>query len=559
MGRPVVAIVGRPNVGKSSIFNRLLGRRKALVQDTPGVTRDRNYALAHTGEREFLLCDTGGFEEQEGVASETMARLIREQALVAIDEADVIVFVMDIRAGLTPTDEEIAVRLRGIEKPVIWVLNKADHPKTDILVAEFYSLGVDGFMPVSAEHGINMYDLEDAIVAALPEEGKEQGAVEDPWDGLGKRSKPSRRKARERDRKSGGGRLHFLGADMVHGSTTETGPAPQEWDGDQWETPEEPEAVIALEPGVVLDDDGVEVVWVGPTLDPRDDGPFDAEDVDVDSLPDYTPDDADDFVPRIAVLGRPNVGKSTLVNRLLGYQRSITSPVAGTTRDSVDVFLERGDQRFVLIDTAGVRKRRNISERLEKLTVGRALRTIEAAHVVLLVVDGSEGVTEQEARLGALAADRGRALTVIVNKWDLKPRGEGARREFMDQLRRRFPHLAWADVLFMSALTGRGVLKLWDAVERANNAHRFTLGTGALNRWARQVWGATPPPMHKHRPVRFYYVTQTGIRPPTFTFFCNQPQAVSEQYKRFLVNQLRAAFNTRGTPIRLVLRDRGGS
>ncbi len=182
MARPVVAIVGRPNVGKSSIFNRILGRRKALVQDTPGVTRDRNYALASTGDREFLLCDTGGFEEQEGVASETMARLIREQALVAISEADVIVFVMDIRAGLTPTDEEIAVRLRGIEQPVIWVLNKADHPKTDLLVAEFYSLGVDGFLPVSAEHGINMYDLEEAIVAALPDEGREQGTVEEPWD-----------------------------------------------------------------------------------------------------------------------------------------------------------------------------------------------------------------------------------------------------------------------------------------------------------------------------------------------------------------------------------------
>lgn len=561
MSRPVVAIVGRPNVGKSSLFNRILGRRKALVQDTPGVTRDRNYAVARAGDTEFLLCDTGGFEEQEGVASEVMARLIRQQALVAIEEADVVVFVMDIRAGLTPTDEEIAGRLRGIEQPVIWVLNKADHPNTDVLAAEFYALGVDGFLLVSAEHGVNLVDLEDAIVAALPAAGTERGVVEDPWDGLGAKRRPSRRKGRERKAEKGG-RLHFLGDDMVAEPTTVAGPAPQEWDGEGWQEPDEDDAEVQVEPGVALDDDGVEVVWVGPQLDPFDDdpfeAPFDAEDVDPDELPDYSPDDTDDFVPRIAVLGRPNVGKSTLINRLLGYQRTITSPVAGTTRDSVDVFFERDDQKFVLIDTAGVRKKRKIAERLEKLTAGRALRTIEAAHVVLLVVDGSEGVTEQEARLGALAADRGRALTVIVNKWDLKPRGQGARREFMDQLRRRFPHLAWADVLFMSALTGRGVHRLWDAVDRANTAHRFTLGTGVLNRWARSVWGTTPPPMHKHRPVRFYYVTQTGIRPPTFTFFCNQPQALSPSYRRFLTNQLRAAFDVRGTPIRLVFKDRGG-
>ena len=485
-----------------------------------------------------------------------MARLIREQALVAIAEADVVVFVMDIRAGLTPTDKEIAGRLRGIPQPVIWVLNKADHPSTDMLVADFYALGIDGFLLVSAEHGVNMPDLEDAIVDALPAEGAERGVVEDPWDGLGAKPQPSRRKSRER-RADRGGRIHFLGADMVPEATTSAGPAPQEWDGVGWEEPSDG-ADVVVEPGVTLDDDGVEVVWAGPQLDPFDDAPFDAEEVDPDALPDYRPDDTDCFVPRIAVLGRPNVGKSTLLNRLLGYQRTITSPVAGTTRDSVDVYFERGDQRFVLIDTAGVRKRRNIAERLEKLTAGRALRTVEAAHVVLLVVDGSEGVTEQEARLGALAAERGRALTVIVNKWDLKPKGQGARREFMDPLRRRFPHIAWADVLFMSALTGRGVHRLWRAVELANDAHRFTLGTGVLNRWAREVWAKTPPPMHKHRPVRFYYVTQTGIRPPTFTFFCNQPQAVSDGYRRFLTNQLRAAFSVRGTPIRLVFKDRGG-
>ena len=564
MTRPVVAIVGRPNVGKSSLFNRILGRRKALVQDTPGVTRDRNYALAEIGDQTVLLCDTGGFEEREGVASEVMARLIRQQALVAIEEADVIVFVMDIRAGLTPTDEEIAGRLRGIEQPVFYVLNKADHPKTDVLVADFYKLGVDGFFPVSAEHGLNIYDLEEAIAEALPESGEERGVVEDPWDGVGAREKPSRRKGRDkRSTAEKGGRLMRLGDTMVAEPTTARGPGSESWDGaddDGGGESDDDDGIVVFEPGIAIDDDGAQVFWEGDWDDAEyDDGPFDAAEVDPEALEDFEPEEVEDFIPRIALLGRPNVGKSTLLNRLLGYQRSITSPVAGTTRDSVDVFLEHDGRRFVLIDTAGVRKRRRIDDRLEKLMASRSLRTIEAAHVVLLLVDGEEGVTEQEARLASLAADQGRAVIVVVNKWDLKPKGERPRKEFLWALRRRFPHIAWADVLFLSALTGKGVHRIWRAIDAANEAHRYTLSTGQINRWARAVWGRTPPPMHKHRPVRFYYVTQTGIRPPTFTFFCNQPQALADSYKRFLTNQFRAAFDVSGTPVRLLFKDRSGS
>lgn len=575
MSRPVIAIVGRPNVGKSSLFNRILGRRKALVQDTPGVTRDRNYALAKVAEREVLLCDTGGFEEQEGVATEVMARLIRNQALVAIEEADVIVFVMDIRSGLTPTDEEIAGRLRGIEQPVLYVLNKSDHPNTEVLTADFYKLGVDGFLLVSAEHGLGIVDLEDAIDEALPAEGEERGVVEDPWDGVGRKEKPSRRKGREKRSVAAekGGRLLRLGDTMLSEPTTSRGPRAEDWDPEIDEEPleaddgggestaEDDEEDVHFEAGVALDDDGVEVFWEGG--DPWEDGPWvdpdDPANVDPAQLPDFEPEEVEDFIPRIALLGRPNVGKSTLLNRLLGYQRSITSPIAGTTRDSVDVFLERGEDRFVLIDTAGVRKKRKIDDRLEKLMVGRSLRTIEAAHIVLLLVDGSEGVTEQEARLAAQAADRGRALIVVVNKWDLQPKGQGPRSAFLERLRLRFPHIAWADVLFLSAKTGRGVGRIWGAIDRANEAHRFTLTTGQLNRWARGVWDRTPPPMHKHRPVRFYYVTQTGIRPPTFTFFCNQPNALPVTYQRFLVGQLRAAFGISGTPVRLLFKDRAGA
>jgi GTP-binding protein len=539
MARPVVSLVGRPNVGKSRLFNRLLGRRKALVQDTPGVTRDRNYALAELGGCELILCDTGGFEERGAVADDVMARLIREQALVAIEESDVLVFVMDLKEGLTAGDEEIAQRLRGVSQPVIWVLNKADHPSTDELSADFYRLGVDGFVLVSAEHGRGGDDLLDAIVDALPAVGEERGVVDDPaFD--------------ERKPKKRGGRLQFLGDDMLEGRTTGRGPSPQEWDPRPAPPVDDAEALHA---GLVLDDDGVEVHYVGGSFGP--DGDFDGEAGEGELPPDFEAVESDDFVPRIAILGRPNVGKSTLLNRLLGFQRSITSPVAGTTHDTVDAWLEHDGQGYVLIDTAGVRRKSRVDTGVEALTVGRTLRTVEAAHVCLLVVDASEGVTDQEAKLGSLIVRRGRSLILVINKLDLMPRG--GRQELLDQIRRRFPHMAFADALFLSAKTGRGVGRLWDALERANEGHRLTIGTGQLNRWARGVWAHTPPPMHKHRPVRLYYCAQVGVRPPTFVFFCNQPKALPDSYQRYLGNQLRAAFPAPGSPLRLLFRDRGGS
>ena len=558
VSRPVVTIVGRPNVGKSSLFNRILGRRKALVQDTPGVTRDRNYSIATIEGREFILCDTGGFEEQATVADDVMARLIREQALVAIDESDVIVHVMDIRAGLTPADSEIAQRLRAASQPVLWVLNKCDHPSVEIQSAEFYRLGVETFHLVSAEHSLGVSDLMDSILEALPDAGSELGLVEDPFEHK-KRRRGSRRDARaaaeEGAKSEKGGRLYFMAEDMPNEAVTTRGPAPQEWDP-QYENLEEEEAAFQLLAAEVLDEEGHAVQ------------PLHIEDLEnydwsagelPEGLKEFEASETDDWTPRIALLGRPNVGKSTLLNRLLGYQRSITSPEAGTTHDTVDAFLEHEGQRYVLIDTAGVRKRRKVVERVERMTVGRSIRTIEASHLCLLVVDADEGVTEQEARLGQMIQERGRALVVVANKWDLKKRGSAPRRDFLDQVRRRFPHLAWADLLLMSAKTGRGCDAIWDAVSRANESHRRTIPTGQLNRWAREVWERNPPPMHKHRPVRFYYVTQTGTRPPTFQFFCNQPQALSESYKRYLLNQIRASFPTPGSPIRLVFKDRSGA
>jgi GTPase len=547
VSRPVVTILGRPNVGKSSLFNRLLGRRKALVQDTPGVTRDRNYAIADLDGNDVILCDTGGFEEQGAVAGDLMARLIREQALVALDESDVLVFVMDVRAGLTTTDLDIAARLRKATQPVLWVLNKADHPSVDAELAEFYQLGVDAFWLVSAEHGRGMGELLDAIVEALPSGGDERGQVDEPWD-----ERRERRPNRGSRKAEHGGRLHFLGEDMPSEHITRRGPAPEAWDPDFGDQPRDGQ----LEKGRVVDEDGVEVHYVGGGPD---DLVFDDDgEVDISQIPDFEAPKDDSFVPRIAILGRPNVGKSTLLNRLLGYQRAITSPVAGTTHDSVDSFVEHDGQSFVLIDTAGIRRKARVHERVEQLTIGRSIRTVEAAHICLLLVDASEGVTEQEARLGRMIIDRGRALVIVVNKWDLAD-GRNARNEFMDQVRRRFPHLAYADTLFMSAKTGKGVRRIWDAVDRANKGHCMTVRTGPLNRWARGVWEANPPPMHKHRPVRLYYCVQRGIRPPTFVFFCNQPQALAESYRRYVTNQLRAAFEAPGTPLRLLFKDRSGS
>ena len=562
MTRPVVTIVGRPNVGKSSLFNCILGRRKALVQDTPGVTRDRNYAIAELDGREVILCDTGGFEETGVVSTEVMARLIREQALAAIGESDVLVFVMDIRDGLTASDREIAARLRAAQQPVLYVLNKCDHPSVEEKSYDFYELGADQMWLVSSAHGLGGGDFVDAVLESLPTPGKELGRVtERDVDPLAA-DRVSRRRSRSQRGKRKNPRLQFLGDDMPEESVTRAGPKPEEWDG----VAAVPRGSAAdnrlqkdvdddqhLSHGVVLDASGVQVLGV----DSEGASHWDGEQLPED-LQDFVVHESDDFVPRIALLGRPNVGKSTLLNQLLGYQRSITSPVAGTTHDTVDAYLEHGDSAFVLIDTAGIRRKSRVNEVVEKLTVGRAIRSIEAAHMCLLLVDATEGITEQEAKIASLIDDRGRGIVLVVNKWDLKKPGRAARDEFLSSLRHRFPHLSYADVLFVSALTGRGVQRIWDVIERVNEAHRLTVGTAPLNRWAQAAWERTPPPMHKHHPVRLYYCVQTGIRPPSFKFFCNQPRAVSANYRRYLLNQFRASFPTAGTAIRMVFKDRSG-
>jgi len=565
VSRPVVTIVGRPNVGKSSLFNRILGRRKALVQDTPGVTRDRNYAIADLGDREVILCDTGGFEETGVVSGEVMARLIREQAIVAIEESDILVHIMDIRDGLTATDEDIAARLRAASQPVFYVLNKCDHPSVEPSSYDFYRLGGDQLWLVSAAHGVGLNDLVDAITEALPAEGKELGQVTEQQVDPRELEKADRRNRSSLRGKRKNPRLQFLGDDMPEERVTRAGPAPQEWDPESHEDlprrkrqgkDRDEDNALEVSHGIILDDSGAQV----PGFDTKAEraGEWNEEQDVPEEITDFEVIESDDFVPRIALLGRPNVGKSTLLNRLLGYQRSITSPVAGTTHDTVDAYLERGDEAFVLIDTAGIRRKSRVHEEVEKLTVGRAIRSIEAAHLCLLLVDASEGITEQEAKIAALIEDRGRGIVLVVNKWDLKKPGKATRAEFLGLLRHRFPHLAHADAVFLSALTGKGVQRIWEIIERVNKAHRLTITTARLNRWAHAAWEQTPPPMHKHHPVRLYYCVQTGVRPPSFQFFCNQPRAVSKNYRRYLLNKFRASFPASGTAIRMVFKDRSG-
>ena len=502
--KPVVAIVGRPNVGKSSLFNRILGRTKALVQDTPGVTRDRNYALAEYEGRSFILVDTGGFEDDD-VAEEDrrpMARLIREAAAAALEEADVIVVLLDGKEGPNPVDAELVATVRRSCKPVVHAVNKIDHAKHVDAVYEFYEIGVEQPVAVSAAHNLGVDEVMDEVLALMPVERTGE-VVPTPWQDEGRKAK--RRRGPRR-----------------------------------------------------LSDDMPEEIVTGPGREDRDAG----EGGEGDGVGEGEGDGVGegvgekDFVLRVAVLGRPNVGKSTLINRLLGYERCIVSDQAGTTRDSIDTYLELDDRRLILIDTAGIRRRARISERVEQMTVRRALRMVEAAHIVWLMLDATEGVTEQDARLGELARERGRGLILVANKWDLARRDRDVVRELKTTVERRMPHLTFAKVVRLSALTGRGVDKLWPALDEVDHAHKTRIETGKLNRWLEAAIAAQSPPLHHHRAIRMYYATQVAIRPPRIVVFSNMPDAIPTNYQRYLVNRLRADFGLVGTPVNLTFRQR---
>ena len=437
MSKPIVAVVGRPNVGKSTLFNQIGKKRVSIVDDMPGVTRDRIYMDAEWLNHEFTIIDTGGIEFDE---SDHILRSMRSQAELAMEEADVILFLVDGRAGLTSSDEEVGRLLRRTKKPVILGVNKIDSFDREALIYDFYSLGLGDPIPISASNAMNLGDLLDAIVAAFP---KEVG-------------------------------------------------------------------------------DGVE------------------------------PDEI-----AIVVVGRPNVGKSSLVNRLLGEERVIVSDVPGTTRDAIDTHFTRDDMKYLLIDTAGMRRKGKITLPVERYSVIRSLRAIDRAGVVLMVINAAEGILEQDAKIAGYVHESGKGVIIVVNKWDIFPeKNDKSTLRFTDDLREKLGFLQYAPVLYTSALTGQRVERVTELVKYVAEQQSMRIKTSVLNELIRDAVSVNPPPTKKGKQLKILFVTQVGIAPPTFIIFVNDPELMHFSYLRFIENRLRESFGFEGTPIRLVVRAR---
>ncbi len=435
---PLLAIVGRPNVGKSTLFNRLVGRKLAIIDDMPGVTRDRLYAEASWFGRRFSVVDTGGYEP---VSGDSILAGMREQARIAVQEADLTCLVVDARAGLTPADVEVVEQLRKSGRPMILAVNKVDGPSQELLASEFYELGLDDVYTISAAHGRGVGDLVDRILELLPD------------------------------------------VPMDHGQ--------------------------------------------------------------------------DDHETRVAFIGRPNVGKSTLVNRLLGEDRCLVSDVPGTTRDPVDTVLRLDDKTYRLIDTAGIRRKSRIKLDLERYTVVRAFRAIDRAHVVCFLIDARYPVADQDSRIAAYAARKGRAAVVLLNKWDLLDDPSPKTLSIMiRQLREQYGFLPYAPVIPISAKTGRRVAKVLEAVDQVREQHLTRIPTGPLNRIFRAIVSAHHPPLHQGKMVKFYFITQTRVAPPTFVVSCNRPDGVPEPYKRYIENRLRREYPFTGTPLKFIFKSK---
>jgi GTPase len=456
---PIVAIVGRPNVGKSTLFNRLIGERRAIVEDVPGTTRDRVYGTADWNGRDFIVVDTGGLELEPGT---TIEARVQDQVRVAIDEADLILFVVDAQAGLAPLDHEVADRLRRATKPVILVANKADNARREAEGAEFHALGFDPTIAVSAQHGRNTGDLADEIVGRLPPL-IDEGPLE--------------------------ARSVAADADL---------------------SDEELAALAEAE--------------LGP--------------------------------PRVAIVGRPNTGKSTFVNRVLGEERMIVSEAPGTTRDSVDTTVRVGGEPMILVDTAGIRRRGAISRGIERYSVLRAMRAIDRADVAVVMTDATEGYTAQDAHVVGYVLEAGRGIVVVINKWDAIEKDGATADAWLKRLRRDAPYLAWADIVFASALTGQRVERVLREAARVAEERFRRVPTGELNRVVMDAVREHPPSHVRNRLPKVLYATQVGVAPPAFVIFVNEPELIHFSYRRYLENRIREAYGFLGTPIRLIFRRR---
>ncbi|WLD91840.1 ribosome biogenesis GTPase Der [Alkalihalobacillus sp. AL-G] len=433
MQKPVVAVVGRPNVGKSTIFNRVIGDRLAIVEDKPGVTRDRIYSSAEWLNREFNVIDTGGID----LGDEPLLKQMREQADVAINEADVIIFMVNGREGVTSADEEVAQILFRSKKPVVLAVNKIDNPERMNEVYEFYSLGFGEPIAISGSHGLGLGDLLDAVIKHFPQEDE---------------------------------------------------------------------------------------------------------------------DDYDDTTIKFSLIGRPNVGKSSLVNSILGKERSIVSDVAGTTRDAIDATFTKDEQDYVIIDTAGMRKKGKVYETTEKYSVLRALKAIDRSDVVLVVLNAEEGIIEQDKKIAGYAHEAGRAVIIVVNKWDAIEKNDKTLKEFEQKIRDHFLFLDYAPIVFVSAKTKQRLHTLLPVIETVAENHSMRVKTNVLNDVIMDAVMMNPTPTDKGKRLKINYVTQVATKPPTFVLFVNDPELLHFSYKRFIDNRIRDAFGFKGTPIRIIAR-----
>ena len=436
-GKPIVAVVGRPNVGKSTLFNALAGGMISIVKDTPGVTRDRIYADITWLEKAFTLIDTGGIEPD---SQDVILSQMREQAMIAMDTADVILFMVDVRQGLLDADSKVADMLRRSHKPVILVVNKADDfGKFMPDVYEFYKLGMGDPIPISASGRLGIGELLDAVIAHFPEE------------------------------------------------------APEEEEDDR---------------------------------------------------------------PKIAIVGKPNVGKSSIVNRLTGENRVIVSDIAGTTRDAVDTEVVHNGKEYVLIDTAGLRRKNKIKEELERYMIIRTVGAVERADVVVLVIDAGDGVTEQDAKIAGIAHERGKGVIIAVNKWDNIEKDDKTIYKYTNRVREVLSYMPYAELIFISAVTGQRLGKLFDLIDMVIENHALRVATGVLNEIMTEAVALQQPPSDKGKRLKLYYMTQVSVKPPTFVIFVNDKELMHFSYTRYMENKIREAFGFRGTPLRFIIRER---
>ncbi len=532
--KPKVAIVGRPNVGKSTLFNRMVGGRPALVHDTPGLTRDRRYGELDYFGRVIDLIDTGGLDPS--AESDVIGAGIHRQAWRAIDEADVLMLVVDGTEGLAPVDAEVARTVRATGKPIILAVNKVDSPKRDVTVAEFFQLGLGEPYPVSAAHGRGVDRLIDALMEVVPKpDGDEAETVQADED--------ADRDGDDGDDGDDGEDYQFDdNGEVIGADAGDDGEVGDEADDDGEAEPDEDDASapIRARPGQQAGHGG----WKRRTQD------------EIRSARDLKHRaDAPAGPIRVAFVGKPNAGKSSLTNRLLGEERSLVHHEPGTTTDPVDSPLEFGGNSYILVDTAGVRRKARIEEDVEKLASILAMGQIQRADVVVLVIDASYGPSEQDARLAGLVEDSGKALVIALNKSDLV-RGDAANEKLRETVKDNFHFLPWAPVTTLSAQRGDGVDRLMDQVNKVAAQHRRRVATSELNRFYDQVCEVVPPPVWRGRSVRVYFLTQAAVRPPTFVLMCSQPEGVSPAYRRFLSNQLRKRYGFKGTPIRVFTRSK---